>query len=173
MQKKDCFLIGRVFKLHGYKGDVNIYNNNDINFNFKSIRYLFLEENKTLIPFSITKIKSTKSNVILTKFEDINTEEDALKILKKEVYIPITFLPKSEKNKLSDKKILGFKVEDYNLGEIGKVISINTQTPQKLIFVNNNGKEFCFPMHKEFVLEIDHYRQIIKVNIPEDLINLN
>ena len=34
MQKEDCFLVGTVFKLHGYKGDVKIYNEDDIPFNF-------------------------------------------------------------------------------------------------------------------------------------------
>ena len=30
MKKQDCFLLGTIFKLHGYKGDVNIYNDKDI-----------------------------------------------------------------------------------------------------------------------------------------------
>ncbi len=55
MQKKDCFLVGTIFKLHGYKGDVNIYNDDDILFDFNAIKYLLIELNKSLVPFFIRK----------------------------------------------------------------------------------------------------------------------
>ena len=30
MQKKDCFYIGSIFKLHGYKGKIILFNENDM-----------------------------------------------------------------------------------------------------------------------------------------------
>ena len=51
MQKKDCFLFGTIFKLHGYKGDVNIYNEDDIPFDFSTLKYFLIEQNNELIPF--------------------------------------------------------------------------------------------------------------------------
>jgi 16S rRNA processing protein RimM len=173
MQKKDCFLVGTVFKLHGYKGDVNIYNDDDILFDFNTIKYVLIEQNKTLVPFFITKARHTKPKVILVKFEDINSEKYALKILKKKVYIPINFLPESDKNKISEKQLTGFNVLDVNLGELGNISYVNSQNLQKLIYVKNEEKEFCFPMHEEFIININTEKKIMEVCIPEDLINLN
>ena len=65
MQKKDCFLVGTVFKLHGYKGDVNIYNEVDIHFDFNALDYFLIEQNNALIPFFIDRVRPTKPNVVL------------------------------------------------------------------------------------------------------------
>ena len=173
MQKKDCFLVGTVFKLHGYKGDVNIYNDDDILFDFNTIKYFLIERNNTLIPFFIAKARHTKPNIILVKFEDINSEKEALSILKQKVYLPIEFLPEIDSNEISEKQLIGFKVIDIKLGELGEISYINSQTAQQLIYVSKDGKEFCFPMHKQFIISVDSKKRIMEVTIPEDLINLN
>jgi 16S rRNA processing protein RimM len=53
MQKKDCFLFGTVFKLHGYKGDVNIYNNDNIHVNYSLLKYIFIQFDNDLVPYFI------------------------------------------------------------------------------------------------------------------------
>jgi 16S rRNA processing protein RimM len=172
MQKKNCFLVGTVFKLHGYKGDVIIYNNEDIPLNFNTINYFLIEQNNSLVPFFITKARHKKKNIILVKFEDVNSEEEALRILKKDAYLPSNLLPKHKKE-LSEKQLVGFKVLDITLGELGKINYINSQTAQQLIYVSKDGKEFCFPMHKQFIININSEKGIMEVNIPKDLISLN
>mgnify|MGYP001349259124 CR=1 FL=1 len=172
MQKKDCFLVGTVFKLHGYKGDVNIYNDHGILFDLNTIKYFLIEQNNILVPFFIQKIRYKKANIILTKFEEINSEKEALNILKKKVYLPNELLPKINK-KSTAKELLGFKVIDKILGELGKISYINSQTTQKLIYVRKNEQEFCFPMHENFIINVNTKKRIMEVNIPKDLINLN
>jgi len=171
IQKENCFLVGTIFKLHGYKGNVNIYNDNDIIFNFSKLEYFFIEINNELIPYFIEKARSTKSNIILVKFEDIDSEEEAKKIQKKKVYLPKDWIP--EKNKFTEKKIIGYSVVDIHLGDLGKITFINSQTPQKLIYVKKDGKKFCFPMHEKFVKEINLKERIMKVKIPKEIIILN
>lgn len=174
MQKKDCFLIGTIFKLHGYKGNVNVYNNHNILFDFQNINYLLIEQNNTLVPLFIKNIKHTKKNIILVKFEDINSENDAKSILKRKVYLPKKSLPKKNKKEISEtEELIGLKILDTNLGDLGSISYINSQTAQRLIYVNKNGKEFCFPMHKNFIIDINVTEGIMQVQIPNELINLN
>ena len=158
MQKKDCFLFGTVFKLHGYKGDVNIYNDDDIPFDFSTLEYFLIELNNALIPFFIEKARPTKPNVVLVKFEEVNSEEEAKKIHKQKVYLPKDWIPETDEKEITEKKLIGYSVIDIKLGDLGEITYINSQTTQQLIYVSKDGNEFCFPMHEDFV-------KIIKTNV--------
>tara|TARA_B000000532_G_scaffold27321_1_gene18697 strand:+ start:212 stop:730 length:519 start_codon:yes stop_codon:yes gene_type:complete len=172
MTEQDCFFFGTIYKLHGYKGDVNIYNDNDISLNFKDIEFFFIKDNNELVPYFFEKIRNKKKNVLLVKFEDVDSEEDALKIFKKEVYLPKSLI--QEKEVLNQKKIIvGFDVIDKRLGNIGRVEFVNESTTQSLIIVKGKEKEFFIPFHEEFVLKIILDKKIIQVDIPKDLININ
>ena len=172
MKKQDCFLFGTIFKLHGYKGDVNIYNDNDIPLVFSEIDFFYIEENNELIPYFADSVRPKKKKILLVKFEDVDSEEIALRILKRQVYLPNKFLPKIEDIN-PDKLIVGFDVIDKNLGKVGIVDFVNEKTAQKLIIVKNGGKEFFIPFHDNFVLNIDLENKILNVNIPEELMNIN
>ncbi len=173
MQKKDCFLFGTIFKLHGYKGDVNIYNDDDIPFYFSKLDYFLIEQQNELIPYFIDRARPTKPNVVLVSFEDVNSEKEALKILKRKVYLPKEWLPETDKNEITEKKLIGLAVIDINLGNLGKISLINSQSAQQLIYVEKDGKEFCFPFHKQFVKGIDIKEGKMLVEIPEEFLELN
>ena len=173
MQKKDCFLFGTVFKLHGYKGDVNIYNDDDIPFDFSKLDYFLIEQKNELIPYFIDRARPTKPNVVLVNFEDVNSEKEALKILKRKVYLPKEWLPETDLNEITEKKLIGYTVLDINFGKLGEITYINSQTSQQLIYVEKDGVEFCFPMHEQFVKGIDIKKGEVIVKIPEELIDLN
>ena len=172
MKKQDCFLFGTIFKLHGYKGGVNIYNDNDIPLILNDIEFFYIEENNELIPYFSVSVRLKKKNVLLVQFEDVDSEKEALKILKKKVYLPNSFLPEGEllnQNKI----IIGFNVLDKSLGNIGKVEFINDSTAQTLIIVKNGEKEFFIPFHDQFVVNIDMAKKNLEVNIPQELIDIN
>ena len=172
MKKQDCFLFGTIFKLHGYKGDVNIYNDNDIPLILNDIEFFYIEENNELIPYFSVSVRLKKKNVLLVQFEDVDSEKEALKILKKKVYLPNSFLPEGESLN-QNKIIIGFNVLDKSLGNIGKVEFINDSTAQTLIIVKNGEKEFFIPFHDQFVVNIDVAKKILEVNIPQELIDIN
>ena len=173
MHKKDCFLVGTVFKLHGYKGDVNIYNEDNIPFDFSTLKYFLIEKNNELIPFFIEWARPTKPNVFLVKFEDVNSEEEAKKIHKRKIYLPKNWLPKKDKNAISEKQLIGYSIIDIEMGELGKISFINSKTSQTLIHVSKDGEEFCFPWHKQFVKNIDTEQGIMEVEIPKEFLDLN
>ena len=171
MKKQDCFLLGTIFKLHGYKGDVNIYNDNDIPLILSEIEYFFIKENNELIPYFAENKRNKKKNVLLVKFEDVDSEEDALKILKKQVYLPKSIL--REENLNQNKIILGFDVIDEKFGNIGRVKFVNESTSQSLIVVKGEKKEFYIPFHDQFIININVDKKIIQVDIPKELIYIN
>ena len=172
MKKQDCFLLGTIFKLHGYKGDVNIYNDNDIKLILSKISFFLIEENNELIPYFTENIRVKKKKILLVKFEDINSESEALKILNKKVYLPNTLYQKIQ-NLNQNQIVVGFNVIDKSLGNIGIVEFVNDSKLQSLILVKNEEKEFYIPFHEKFIKKIDVDNKILKVKIPEELININ
>ena len=66
MQKEDCFLFGTVFKLHGYKGNVKIFNENYTSVDFSVIEYFLIEQENILVPYF------TKSITCPTKYNFSN-----------------------------------------------------------------------------------------------------
>ena len=171
MTEEDCFFFGTIFKLHGYKGDVNIYNDNDTPLILSEIEFFYIEENNELIPYFAENKRIKKKNVLLVKFEDIESEEDALKILKKKVYLPKSILKDEDLDQ--NKIIVGFDVIDKRLGNIGRVKFVNESTSQSLIIVRRGEKDFFIPFHNQFVLNIILSKKIIQVDIPKELININ
>ena len=172
MFKKDCFLIGSIFKLHGYKGNFVIYNENNYSFTSNKIEYLFIEIDHILVPFFIEKFSINKTKNILIKLEDISSETKAKKFLNLKVYLPNKYLF-IDKEKTTKNDINGFIVNDINLGFLGTIKNIDTQTSQKLIYVSKEEKEFCFPMNDHFIKSIKFEKRTIFVEIPKEIIELN
>ena len=81
---------------------------------------------------------------------------------------------KNSKQIVQKNELIGYDVIDKYFGKLGVISYINDQTFQKLIFVKNKlNKEFCVPMHENFIKKINHKDKTIDVIIPEELINLN
>ena len=173
MQKKDCFLFGTVFKLHGYKGSVNIYNNNNTPVDLTTLEYFLIEYDNDLVPHFIETARPSKRNVILVKFKDVDSEEKAKIIQKRRVYLPKDCMPETDENNVSIEKLIGYSVIDTQLGNLGEITYINTKTAQKLIYVEKNEKEFCFPMHDEFVKEVNPKERVMRIKIPKEFLTLN
>ena len=171
MKKQDCFLFGSIFKAHGYKGYVNLYNETNITINTSEIKIAYLEEDNTLIPFFIEDIRLKKPKILIVKFEDVNKQNEVEKILRKNVYFDKKLIPNNQIE--TNQKIIGFVTIDKNLGKIGVVKEIDKTTKQKLIKVKNKTQEFFIPFHKNFIKKINLKQQVIEVDIPRDLLSLN
>ncbi len=169
MQQEDCFLIGTIFKLHGFKGKIKVYNNEDIIINLDCLKYLFIKINGILIPFFIENAKTDINNNFIVKIENINSEYQAKEFVNKEVFI------RNEDNSLKNKEnIIGFSEIDIEKGYLGKISNINKKTSQHIIYVRQkNQNEFCFPLHENFIKNIDNKKNILEVIISEEMINLN
>lgn len=175
MTKEDFILLGNTYKIHGFKGEINIYNEKLITLDFSRLKYLLIDIDTILVPYFIENIKNPKKEIIRVKFENIANEEDARKLLKRSVYIPLEDLPNESSNQTVDELIIGYEVIDSKLGYLGEISYINSKTTQKLIFIYNkkSNTEFCVPWNDKFILDINHNDKNVGVKIPRDIIDLN
>jgi len=172
MRKKDCFYLGKIAKKFSFKGEVLIYLDTDEPELYENMESVFVEFNKDLIPFFIENSALHKNDFLRVKFEDIDSEEDADKMIGAEIYLPLNMLPKLDGNKFYFHEVIGFEVEDQRLGFIGEIVSINDTTAQPLFEILFDGKEILIPMIDDFIVEVNRNEKKIILNTPEGLVDL-
>ena len=133
---------------------------------------VFIDMNKNLIPFFIEKSSLQKSNLLRLKFEEITSEEDADRILKKELYLPLSFLPELKDDQFYFHEVIGFKVTDKLFGDVGILKGVNDSTPQALFEIERDGKEILVPVNDDFIDKLDKPNKTIHLDVPEGLIEM-
>lgn len=172
MQIKDCFFLGKIVKKYSFKGELLVKLDTDEPEVFKNLESVFISVRNNLIPFFIESCKLHKSQLLRIKLEEVDTEADADALLKSEVYLPLSILPKLTGNKFYYHEVIGFSIVDENFGTVGTLESINDNGAQELFVINRDDTEVLIPMHDEFIKKVDRAQQQIIVNTPEGLINL-
>ena len=171
MKKQDCFYLGKIIKKYSFKEEVLIKTDGDLVENYFHLKNLFLENENDLVPFFIDRIKKHKPDILRIKFEDVDSEELANKILKKKIYLPLTLLKPLRGKKFYFHEVIGFKVisEKKVIGIINK---INDLSPQPIFEIKNKNRIILVPIHNDFIIKINRKEKNIELNLPDGLLEL-
>ncbi|MDC0858166.1 ribosome maturation factor RimM [Flavobacteriaceae bacterium] len=172
MQKEDCFYLGKIVKKYSFKGELLVKLDTDDPSIYTKMESVFIDKNKNLIPFFIERSSLHKSTLLRVKFEDIDSEEDANKLLKSELYLPLEFLPQLTGNKFYYHEIFGFEAEDLSFGLIGIIKGVNDNTNQAILEIDRNGSEILIPLIDDFIKSVDREQKKIILEVPEGLIDI-
>ncbi|SEL61482.1 16S rRNA processing protein RimM [Aquimarina amphilecti] len=172
MKKEDCFYLGKIVSKFSFKGEVLIKLDTDEPESYVKMESVFINYNKNLVPFFIEKSSLHKSDLLRVKFEDVDSEEDADDLMKAEIYLPLSLLPKLDGDKFYFHEVIGFKIVDTAFGEVGVIKHINDSTAQALFEIDRDGIEVLIPMNDEFIDRVDRKTNTVFVNTPEGLIDL-
>lgn len=172
MNKADCFYLGYVAKLHGFKGEVSLFLDVTNPSDYKKLESVFIDINDQLTPFFVESIKLKNPPFAAVKFEGINSDHEAKIIERKQLYLPSNLLPALQGNDFYDHEVAGFKVIDSNYGEVGLLESMIDLSKNPLIQVINGDKEVLIPFRKEMVLKVDRDNKEFHITAPEGLIEI-
>ncbi|NJB71088.1 16S rRNA processing protein RimM [Saonia flava] len=172
MQKEDCFYLGKVVSKYSFKGEVLVKLDADEPEIYENMESVFVSVGNNLVPFFIEKCVLHKSSLLRIRFEEVTTEEEADRILKAKLYLPLKFLPKLTGNKFYYHEVIGFTLEDSKYGNIGTISSVNDSTAQALFEVEKDGKQLLIPINDEIITKIDRENKTIFVTTPEGLVDL-
>ncbi|WP_106790681.1 ribosome maturation factor RimM [Aquimarina sp. Aq78] len=172
MKKEECFYLGKIVSKFSFKGEVLVKLDTDEPESYTKMESVFVHYNNNLVPFFIEKCSLHKSDLLRIKFEDVDSEADADDLMKTELYLPLTLLPKLEGTQFYYHEIIGFTIIDSVFGEVGIIKAINDTTAQALFEIDRNGTEILIPMNDEFIDKIDRESKTITVHTPEGLIDL-
>ena len=173
MTIKDCFYLGTVAKLHGFKGEVSLFldvsNPND----YQQLTSVFIEIDGALIPFFIEHVKVKNKGFITVKFQDIDNELSAKALLKKALYLPLDQLIELDEESFYDHEVLGYSVTDAKIGEIGIVSNVvDIKSNPLLVVTNSNKKEILIPIFEGLVKKVNRKSKNLFIEAPEGLIEL-
>ncbi|MCR9172722.1 MAG: 16S rRNA processing protein RimM, partial [bacterium] len=110
MNKADCFYLGYVAKLHGFKGEVSLFLDVTNPADYETLDAVFIDINDQLTPFFVESLKLKNNGFAAVRFEGLNDENSAKKLLRKQLYLPAQVLPKLEGNNFYDHEVVGYKV---------------------------------------------------------------
>lgn len=170
IKKEEVFKIGIINKPHGVKGEVSFTFTDDIFDRVEDCDYLILLLDGILVPFFIEEYRFRSDNVALVKFEGIDSTEKARTLTNVEVYYPVKFMDDQEEIS-SWNYFIGFRVEDIHHGCLGTVVDVDDATMNVLFVIENGDEEVLLPAHEEFILDIDRKKKILKVDIPDGLLD--
>lgn len=170
MNKEDFFQLGKITKLHGYKGAVTLFLDSDDPARYKTLDGIFLEIQGQLIPYFLTRF-DLKGNKAVVEFEGVTSEEDASPLVNKEAFLPLALLPALSGKQFYFHEVMGFKLVDKTLGELGVVEDITDHPTNPLFVTTYKGNETLLPMHDQFLVSVDRKNQSIHLDLPEGLLD--
>jgi 16S rRNA processing protein RimM len=171
MKLDQCFQLGMVLKPHGLKGELYISLDTDYPEDYKELESVFLLQNGKLVPFFIEYIQ-VKHKEALLKFEDVEDKNMALDLRGSTLHLPLSELPELSGSQFYFHEISGFQIVDIEKGKLGVVKEVFEAGHQDLIGMEFNGKEVLIPINDEVILNVDRDNAVIKVSLPDGLLEL-
>ena len=172
MTKTECFQLGYIAKLHGYKGEVSLFLDVTDPEKYFGLDAFFLEIDENLVPFMVLSAKQKGKGHIALKLEGVNSEADATKLLKKSVHLPLSFLEPLDDKHFYDHEVIGFSVIDVQAGEIGVLEDVFDSSATTLLQVMKGEKEILIPMVPNLVQKVDRKNKTLHIQSPEGLLEI-
>jgi len=172
MNKVDCFNLGYVAKLHGFKGEVSLFFDVSNPEDYSQLDAVFIDIGNNLTPFFIQQIKSKGKGFFQVKFETVDSEHDAKRILRKDLYLPLKLLPELGDKNFYDHEIVGFEVVDEEFGPCGIVEQVVDYKINPLLQIKYKNKEVLIPLIENLVQKVDRANKTLKIKAPSGLIQL-
>lgn len=172
MNKADCFHLGYVAKLHGFKGEVSLFLDVTNPEDYNGLDAIFIDLNDHLTPFFITSFKLKNKGFAAVRFEGVDDEITARKLLRKSVYLPAQILPELEGIHFYDHEVVGFKVIDTEHGDIGVLDQVIDLKVNPLLQIFKDEKEVLVPLIDGVVQKVDRKKKELHIKAPAGLVEL-
>ena len=171
MKIEDSFRIGSIIKTKGLKGELQLYVDFD-NLDVIDFNAIFIDMAGKLVPYFLESIKYHQNSTAYLFLEDVDAIEKAAKLVKKDVYLPNKLKPKKQSGDFTLMDLLGFIAVDEDEGELGRITNIQELPQQLIATVTYKNCEVLFPLNEEIIKGIDVVKGIVRVDLPEGLLDI-
>jgi len=164
--------VGTVGKTTGAHGEVKLHLYDHYFEIAVNSRFLFVDIDGSKVPFEIEQLRSSRG--LNVKFISIDDASQALKLVSGAVYMPKDKVGTPVDAVPSDLvyfKLIGYVVEDANLGTLGSVHDVKAYPQQEMAVLLYQGEEVLVPLNPTFVQRIDDEAHVVHVDLPEGLLD--
>lgn len=169
--KNDYFYLGTLTKPFGLKGDLCAFFDTDNPENYSDLPAVFLDLDGEKIPYNIERIAYRGNNQFVLKLEDVDPNE-VREFVGVELYLPMSQLPPLPGNRFYFHEVIGFRVVDERMGDIGTCQDFLEVSNNPIMQVDHDGTEILIPASQQFVTKVDRENKTLHINAPEGLIEV-
>lgn len=167
---------GHFNKAHGIKGEISA--TLDIDVDLSEVKCIVVPVEGIFVPFFVSACRPKTADTCLLMIDGIDSEAKAQQFNNRPFYILRTDIPEDEEDDDEDglyaSDLVGYRIVDETLGDIGVISGINDSTQNVLFIVETDGGDEIFiPVADEFIEEIDSDSETVRTDLPEGLIDLN
>ena len=178
MNIDDCFLLGKITKPHGYKGDVILYIDADQPELYSEIDCVFLEIKGRLVPHFLDAVKKHSSvNKLIVQFDGVDNEATAKGLGGTNVFLPLKMLPTLDESEFYLHEVQGWTAVNAESKErLGVIRKVLDYAMYPILEVNdegnNEGKEILIPLPPEIHIHVNRKDKALEVSIPDGLLEV-
>ena len=172
IREDEVYKIGMLTKTHGVSGELNMAFTDDV-FDRVEAEYVVCRMDGILVPFFMEEYRFRSDTTVLMKFEGVDTEEQARRMVGVEVYFPKALTEEAHEGEYTWSYFTGFTVVDTVHGELGQVEAVDESTLNVLFEVATpSGGKILLPAGEDLVDDIDHKNRKIYMTLPDGLLAL-
>jgi len=168
--RDELLSIGRFTRPHGVQGEMSLLLTDDV-FDRADVDCLVCSIDGIFVPFFIDDWRYKTNNVVLVKFERVDTVEQARLFANREAFVMKKDYVRDDDELVWD-DFIGFTAEDGTLGPLGTVDYVDDSTLNVLFVIRRPDGTECFvPAQEVFIQEIDPDNHHIVFNLPDGLLD--
>ncbi len=174
MDESSLIRLGQIVKIHGINSTFVIQTDNPSFIN-ENTELVIVNINSQFIPFFIVNqsYRVISDDACFVTLDDIPTKERANELLNCDVYVEkIPEIQQSEHH-VNFNQIVGFKVFDKVLGELGQITKWYNIPQNPLLEFYYQGKPILLPANEETIVSIDAEKKLLTANLPDGILNIN
>lgn len=172
IRRDDLIKIGLFNRPHGIKGEISFTFTNDI-FDESECEFLVCEIDGIFVPFVIESYRFKSNSTALIKFEGIESDTQAKLFTNLEVYFPKQYINEEASSEITSwDYFIGYTLIDDLLEVVGNILDVDETTINTLFIVERKEKEILIPASEDLITGLDEENKIIKMTIPEGIIDL-
>ena len=170
---------GHFNKPHGIKGEMSA--TLDFDLDLDNVKCIIVPVEGIFVPFFIRSRRPTTADTCLLTLDGINSDMKAQEFNNRTFYILRSDIPEDDNDDEPEDEdgfyasdLIGYRIYDCHLGDIGMISSINDATENVLFIISTDkGNDIFIPVADEYIEDIDHDSQKITTDLPSGLVDLN
>jgi 16S rRNA processing protein RimM len=172
MAYKTHILLGKITKVHGYQGAVNIRLERNFSDNIPELESVFVETDGRPVPFFIEYTEQPDNLTLRMKFSGYESDNKVKEFVGCRIYLTE---PVSEVSSVEiPPDLISYEVYSDSGNSMG-IISEIIENPGQLLLniISAAGKNILLPLHEDLIESIDPEKKIIRMIIPEGIADIN